>query len=288
MANLIKLKLVSVNGRTVSQYVAINTELIRTHKVYNTSQSLVYYNDKYGTALGGTRLVFDNTNASISAAESNITCNKKISITTLYRQEYPYGAVTPYSDTLNIGVDDIVYIYANEKNSAYSDIHFRVGVKKVMVYTVASTIDAIVEQTTNAPASLIKTVKKTIGGVGVSGCDFNFATAANQTAQNIDLGAIIPAYARIVDGVAYCNSTFTGAVSLACTVGVTSTGSEIAVSGAVYTAGNVIASATGISLIGAISSSAQHVFIGATPGANWNLATAGKMTIAITYIDTIS
>jgi len=47
--------------------------------------------------------------------------------------------------------------------------------------------------------SNIKTVKKTIGGVGVADCDFNFATAANASEQNIDLGAIIPAFARVLD-----------------------------------------------------------------------------------------
>jgi len=47
--------------------------------------------------------------------------------------------------------------------------------------------------------SNLKTVKKTIGGVGVAGCDFNFATAANANEQVIDLGAIIPAFARVLD-----------------------------------------------------------------------------------------
>jgi hypothetical protein len=47
--------------------------------------------------------------------------------------------------------------------------------------------------------SNVKTKRFTIGGVGVAGCDFNFATAANATEQVIDLGAIIPAFARILD-----------------------------------------------------------------------------------------
>lgn len=288
MANLIKLSLVSTNGRAVSQYVVINTELIKTHVTVNTNQTLVYYNDKFGTAFGGTRLVFSNAESVVTAAEANVTGNKKITLSTLYRQDYPYGAIVPYTQTLTLNVDDIVYIYANESNSNYSDIHFRVGVKKIMVYTVAKTLDQLVELSTNAPSVLVKTIKKTIGGVGVAGCDFNFVTAANKTAQNIDLGAIIPAYARILDGVAYCNITFTGAVSLACTLGVSSAGTEISAGGAVYTAGDAVASATGVSLIGAISSSAQHVFLGATPGANWSLATAGKMTISISYIDVVS
>jgi hypothetical protein len=47
--------------------------------------------------------------------------------------------------------------------------------------------------------SNVKTVKKTIGGVSVAGCDFNFATADNVTEQPIDLGAIVPAFARVLD-----------------------------------------------------------------------------------------
>lgn len=57
------------------------------------------------------------------------------------------------------------------------------------------------------PCTNVKTVKKTIGGVGVTGCDFNFSTAANVTEQVIDLGAIIPALARVLDV-----KTFTSAV----------------------------------------------------------------------------
>jgi hypothetical protein len=47
--------------------------------------------------------------------------------------------------------------------------------------------------------SNLKTVKILIGAVGVSGCDFNFATADNVTEQPIDLGSIIPALARVID-----------------------------------------------------------------------------------------
>lgn len=49
------------------------------------------------------------------------------------------------------------------------------------------------------PFSNVKTKKFTIGGVGVAGCDYNFETAANVTEQVIDLGAILPAFARILD-----------------------------------------------------------------------------------------
>ena len=51
----------------------------------------------------------------------------------------------------------------------------------------------------DVPFSNVKTVKKTIGAPGVADCDFNFASADNITEQVIDLGAIIPAFARILD-----------------------------------------------------------------------------------------
>ena len=49
------------------------------------------------------------------------------------------------------------------------------------------------------PFSNVKTVKKVIGGVGVADCDFNFDTAANVTEQVFNLGAIVPAFARVLD-----------------------------------------------------------------------------------------
>jgi len=49
------------------------------------------------------------------------------------------------------------------------------------------------------PFSNVKTVKLTIGGVGVAGCDKNFATAANTSEQVIDMGSIVPALARVLD-----------------------------------------------------------------------------------------
>jgi hypothetical protein len=45
----------------------------------------------------------------------------------------------------------------------------------------------------------VKTLKLLLGAVGVAGCDFNFATGDNITEQPIDLGAIVPALARVLD-----------------------------------------------------------------------------------------
>ena len=58
------------------------------------------------------------------------------------------------------------------------------------------------------PFSNVKTVKKSIGGVGVAGCDANFASAANVTEQVIDLGSIIPALARVLDVKTFTREAF--------------------------------------------------------------------------------
>ena len=58
------------------------------------------------------------------------------------------------------------------------------------------------------PFSNVKTVKKSIGGVGVAGCDFNFATAANASEQVIDLGSIVPALARVLDVKTFTREVF--------------------------------------------------------------------------------
>ncbi len=129
------------------------------------------------------------------------------------------------------------------------------------------------------------TVKKTIGGVGVAGCDFNVTSATNTTAQPIDLGAIIPSLARIVDIFTYTNSVWTGAVTLLATVGSASGGNQYIVSSTVYAAGVVLPEAAAGAFITAPVASIGHVWVGLTPGANWNLVTAGKLSVYITYID---
>jgi hypothetical protein len=126
-----------------------------------------------------------------------------------------------------------------------------------------------------------QTIKKTIGGVGVAGCDFNFVTAADQVEQVIDLGAILPSLARIIDCFARTNNVFTGAVSLAAKVGTTSAGDEIIASGTVYAADSILALAVDHFMTIAPIVAAGHIFVSVTPGANWSLVTAGKVTIYI-------
>lgn len=130
-----------------------------------------------------------------------------------------------------------------------------------------------------------RVIKKTIGGVGVAGCDFNFVTAANILEQIIDLGAIVPAKARIVDFFSFTDITFTGAVSLGVEYGTTSSGAELKVSANLIAASTISQFAIGGSPVIDISATALHVYASATPGANWSLATAGKLSIYITIND---
>ena len=133
-----------------------------------------------------------------------------------------------------------------------------------------------------------KTVKKTIGGVGVAGCDFNFATAANQNEQPIDLGAIVPALARVVDIFLHTEAEFTGAVTLVADVGPTTGDGSYISSATIFAADAILAAAAASMPLAAPDAAATHVWVNATPGANWSLVTAGKVSVYVTYIDVTS
>jgi hypothetical protein len=135
------------------------------------------------------------------------------------------------------------------------------------------------------PCTNVKTVKLTIGGVGVAGCDFNFATAANTNEQVIDLGAIVPAFARVLDVKTVTEAVFTGATTLVAETGNTSSGNQYIGSATIYAANAITAAAAGAPLAIAPSASAVHVYVAATPGANWSGVTAGKVAVYVTYIE---
>lgn len=136
--------------------------------------------------------------------------------------------------------------------------------------------------------SNIKTIKKTIGAVGVAGCDFNFATAANTTEQVIDLGTIIPALARILDVKTITNVAFSSAATtLVAETGVTSSGNELIASATILAENAITAMAHAAGLNTAPTAAARKVYVSATPGANWSGIVAGKLTIYITYIETV-
>ena len=134
----------------------------------------------------------------------------------------------------------------------------------------------------------IMQVTKTIGAVGVAGCDYNFVTAANTTQQIINLGAIVPAFARIIS-VDFITDVLWAGTSI--TVFTVEAGNSS--SGAQFFADTdlILANAIGQPAVGAgytllaISKDPTTVYVSAAPtGGNWSALTAGKGTVVITYI----
>lgn len=135
--------------------------------------------------------------------------------------------------------------------------------------------------------SNVKTVKKTIGGVGVADCDFNFATAANTNEQVIDLGAIVPAKARVLDVKTVTEVAFAGTnlSALVMETGNSSSGAQF-IASATIMAANAITAANLTTMNVAPAAAASKVYCSATPtGANWAAVLAGKVSIYISYIE---
>lgn len=134
----------------------------------------------------------------------------------------------------------------------------------------------------------VRTVKKTIGGVGVAGCDYNFTTAADMNEQVITLANIVPAKARVIDVMSFTDTTFTGATTLVADFGSTSGGNEYIASATVYAANAIQAIAAGAQNIALPLAAASNLYVNATPGANWSNVTAGKMSVYVTFIDLLN
>jgi len=134
----------------------------------------------------------------------------------------------------------------------------------------------------------VKTKVITIGHVASTGNDFKFTSAANTSEQVIDAGAIVPAFARVID-IALINTEAAafsgGATTLVAEIGSSSSGNQYAESATIYAANVILEMATAGWPIAATSGTAGHVYVAATPGANWSTMTAGQWTLLVTYLD---
>lgn len=137
------------------------------------------------------------------------------------------------------------------------------------------------------PCTNVKTKKFTIGAPGVTGCNFNFTSAANTTEQVIDLGnSVVPALARILDVKTVTEVAFTpDPTTLVMETGTSSSGAELIASATIKAANAITACAHTFALSVAPNAAASHVYCSATPGANWSTITAGKVAVYITYIE---
>ena len=133
----------------------------------------------------------------------------------------------------------------------------------------------------------VRTIKKTIGAYGVTGCDFNFGNAANQTAANIDLGSIVPAGARVLDVFAKNIVGFTAGTSLTAGLGNASDGAQFGATGQTLYALDAIANiAAGSAFPVAPNAAATKIWLTTvTPGANWSVVATGVIAVYVTIID---
>jgi hypothetical protein len=136
---------------------------------------------------------------------------------------------------------------------------------------------------------LHKTKKITIGTPGDVDTDFAYSSVANQNEQQLDLGTIIPAFARVMDAVCICTESVTdtaGAQTMSIDMGTSGGGAELIQTAEMTdTADEAVETDTGTLPILDLSSSAQNVHLNATPGNNWDTITAGQWVVFISYID---
>lgn len=133
-----------------------------------------------------------------------------------------------------------------------------------------------------------KTVKYTIGRVGIAGKDFNFAAAADHVQQNLDLGAIIPAKCKVVDIQVVCTEAVVGVTDFTVVVGNASAGGQFIAALSCNALNEVVGWILGTLLIPVVVdwAAATHIWIGGDPTDNtWNLMTAGAWSVYITYRD---
>lgn len=133
----------------------------------------------------------------------------------------------------------------------------------------------------------VKTVVKTIDvDDDASTDDFQFDDdVADQAEQSVDLGEIIPAYAEVLSAQVRCFETVTGSAVMAIDLGTASGGAEVLATANTDSANNLNGTGAGDGPEILAANAAKHIWINATPGANWNTLDAGRWAVMITYID---
>ena len=160
------------------------------------------------------------------------------------------------------------------------------GARATKVWTAA--IESTTSPTVGALPIRIRTVSKTIGHVGHVGADFAWTTGANHTAQNLDLGAIVPAKARVIAIEIVCTETLIGNTDMTLGAGNASAGAQFIVAASCNTANEVrgIIDATLPAAVVMDYAAATKVWIIGDPSdATWADQSAGLWTVYVTYLD---
>lgn len=253
------------------------TPVVRTSNPIIAANSVTENVDALDAAIGadhtpavrtvGLTAVANTVNANIDALDTAIGTDAQI--TAVARTTGPVSA----AQSVNQNIDDLDAAIGFEGQMS--------GTPHVVTFptTIFQALDKL------DTYKSVQTIKKTIGGVGVAGCDFNFATAEDQAEQVIDLGAIVPARARVIDVYLITDDVFTGATTLVAEVGNASSGAQFIGSATIYADDAVLAQAVGGAFTVAPAVAASNVFVSATPGANWSAVTAGKVSVYVTFIN---
>ena len=131
-------------------------------------------------------------------------------------------------------------------------------------------------------------IKRTIGWDGATGTDHVWTGDANHTAQNLDLGAIIPAKSRVIAIEIVCTEALVGCADMTFAVGNASGGAQWIAALSCDELNEVVGIIDASLVDGIIMNwaSATNVWIGGDPSDNtWADMTAGKWTVYITYIN---
>ena len=132
----------------------------------------------------------------------------------------------------------------------------------------------------------VQTVKITVGNVGVAGCDFNFASAANHAEQSINLGELLPAKARLVDVMIYTDAAFTNLGALTTDLGLASGTGNLIGAGNNTAIDAIMAAVNGGAFISTPNAAAQSIWLNVDPANNWDSENpAGRMSIYVTFIN---
>ena len=131
-----------------------------------------------------------------------------------------------------------------------------------------------------------KTVIKSISmDDDASADDFQFDDdAANTTEQPVDFGALIPAYAEIVSVQIRCIEAVVGG-TMSIDIGVTTGADDVLAAVACDALNEVFGGAAASAPIIGVTNAARNIWVNATPSANWNILTAGRYVVIVTYLD---
>ena len=145
--------------------------------------------------------------------------------------------------------------------------------------------DEITEDANDAISYQCKTETFTIGHTGDDVEDYQWTTASDHTAQNLQLGDI-PAFCRIIDVTVVCTQAMVGQTAMTMIVGSSSADDGFIATTTCDALNEVIGSAAGGASFVAVSNAATEIWVQGDPDDNtWADMSAGVWDVMVTYID---